>query len=347
MSAMPVVLVTGGYDHKIRFWEATSGVCAKTINFGDSQVNCLQISADKSLLAAGGNPLINLFDINSSSMSGDDKPVLTYDRHTSNVTSVGFQKDRKWLYSGSEDGTIRVWDPRSNVCTRTYDMSVPVNTVALSPNERELVGGDQSGNIKIWDMVADRCREELQPIVDVPIKSISIAFDESLVAVASQKGKLLVYSPSKTNGKQLELAHELQAHDDYLLKCVVSPDVNTIATTSADNVSICWPYLPRCYIFPESLEHSLMPSLSLSFLSSCCLFRMRTDDQAVEYCDLGAGAHVGPAPALGLGCRFFGRLAISSERKLRPKRQAVGPAHRRGGTPVLGTQPGHHVCRVE
>ena len=49
---MPVVLVTGGYDHKIRFWEATNGACARTLTFGESQVNCLQISADKSLLVA-------------------------------------------------------------------------------------------------------------------------------------------------------------------------------------------------------------------------------------------------------------------------------------------------------
>jgi WD40 repeat protein len=46
-------LATGGYDHKIRFWDATSGSCTRTIQFGDSQVNCLQISSNKSLLAAG------------------------------------------------------------------------------------------------------------------------------------------------------------------------------------------------------------------------------------------------------------------------------------------------------
>ena len=87
---LPVVLVTGGYDHKIRFWEATSGVVEKTLSFGESQINCLQISQDKSLLAAGGNPQIQVFDVNSS--GNDSKPILTYDDHTNNVTSVGFQK---------------------------------------------------------------------------------------------------------------------------------------------------------------------------------------------------------------------------------------------------------------
>ena len=161
---MSVVLATGGYDHKIRFWEPTSGMCAKTLAFGDSQVNCLEISADKSLLVGGGNPFIQIFDINSS----EDKPILTYDGHTSNVTSVGFQKDLKWLHSCSEDGTVRIWDPRSNSSTRVYDCGAPVNSVALSPNQAELITGDQNGFVKIWDLDADACREEYLPVPDLP-----------------------------------------------------------------------------------------------------------------------------------------------------------------------------------
>jgi len=241
MAQMPVVLVTGGYDHKIRFWEATSGICTRTLSFGDSQVNCLAISADKSLLAAGGNPQIHLFEIMNSSASGEDKPILTYDRHTGNVTALGLQKDKKWLYSGSEDGTIRIWDPRANVSTRTYDNGACVNTVAIAPNEMELVSGDQNGNVKIWDLRADACREEHQPVPDAPVKSISIAFDYSLMSVALQKGKVAIYSPNEDGGaNKLNLSHEFQAHDNYLLKCVVSPDVNMLATTSADKTIKLW-----------------------------------------------------------------------------------------------------------
>ena len=37
---MSVVLVTGSYDHEIRFWEAWSGICSKTIaRTGESGVN--------------------------------------------------------------------------------------------------------------------------------------------------------------------------------------------------------------------------------------------------------------------------------------------------------------------
>lgn len=61
-----VVLATAGYDHTIRFWEATTGRCYRTLQYTDSQVNKLEITPDKQYLAAAGNPLIRLFDVNSS-----------------------------------------------------------------------------------------------------------------------------------------------------------------------------------------------------------------------------------------------------------------------------------------
>ncbi len=35
---MSVILVTGSYDHEIRFWEAWSGICSRTIARGESGV---------------------------------------------------------------------------------------------------------------------------------------------------------------------------------------------------------------------------------------------------------------------------------------------------------------------
>lgn len=61
----------------------------------------------------------------------------------------GFQKDGKWMYTGSEDGAIKIWDIRAPSCQRNYDVGSAVNTVALHPNQAELVSGDMDGNIKV------------------------------------------------------------------------------------------------------------------------------------------------------------------------------------------------------
>ena len=48
------------------------------------QVNKLEITTDKRLLAAAGNPQIRLFEV----ASGNNQAVLTYEGHSANVTAV-------------------------------------------------------------------------------------------------------------------------------------------------------------------------------------------------------------------------------------------------------------------
>jgi WD40 repeat protein len=39
--------------------------------------------------------------------------LVTLQGHTANVTSLAWQNEAKWLVSGSEDGTVKIWDVRS------------------------------------------------------------------------------------------------------------------------------------------------------------------------------------------------------------------------------------------
>lgn len=87
--------------------------------------------------------------------------LITFEGHTSNVTTVGFQKDSKWIYSSSEDGSVKIWDLRTPGFQRDYESRAPVNTVALHPNQAELVSGDQKGNIRVWDLTTNTCSCEL------------------------------------------------------------------------------------------------------------------------------------------------------------------------------------------
>jgi len=155
---MSVILATAGYDHKIKFWEAPSAVSTKTLTFPDSQVNRLEITPDKQFLAAAGNPHIHLYEINGvgggTTVGGSSAqgPVLSCEGHTGNVTSLGFQIHGRWMFSGSEDGTLKVFDLRSPSFQRSFDARSPVRSVALHPNQLQLVSGDASGSVKVWDL---------------------------------------------------------------------------------------------------------------------------------------------------------------------------------------------------
>lgn len=236
--AQAVILATAGYDHTIRFWEALSGICYRTIQYPDSQVNTLVITPDKRYIAAGGNPQIKLFEVNSSNPNS----ITSFEGHTGNITSIGFQKECRWMFSGSEDGTIKIWDLRfPPTCQRDYDHKGPVNCVALHPNQGELISGDQNGSIKIWDLTANACTHELVPEEGVPIRSISVAADGTLLVAANNRGNCYIWKME--NGRDttdLKPILKLEAHETHILRCLLSPDVRLLATCSADGSIKIW-----------------------------------------------------------------------------------------------------------
>ncbi len=51
------------------------------------------------------------------------------------MTAVGFQKDCNWIYTGSEDGSVKICDLRANGYQRSYFSKEAINTVVIHPNE--------------------------------------------------------------------------------------------------------------------------------------------------------------------------------------------------------------------
>ncbi len=237
MAEKSVILATAGYDHTVRFWQAPTGVCQRTLQHADSQVNALEITPDKQYLAVAGNPSVSLFECHTNNAN----PVTTFAGHTSNVTSVGFPKNAKWMFTGSEDGSVKIWDLRAPGYQRDYRGKSPISTVALHPNQGELICGDEDGNIRIWDLSANMCSSELIPDGNTPIRSLSIASDASTLVAASNRGTCFVWKMSSAkNVPSLELTHKIDAHSSYILKCLLSPDSKVLATASADETIKLW-----------------------------------------------------------------------------------------------------------
>lgn len=230
-SDMSVILVSSGYDQTIKFWEALSGICSRTIQHNDGQVNRLAITPDKRFIAAAGSRSIRLYDIKSN----NPNHTVSFDDHTANVTAVAIQADGKWLASSSEDGTVKVWDMRTGHVQRSYKHKCPVNDVVIHPNQGELISCDDDGNVRIWDLGENACVHRLIPEDDVAVRSVSVASDGTMLVAANNKGNVYVWS--MVNNRDSTVLHPLtkfSAHDTYITKVLLSPDVKHLATCSAD-----------------------------------------------------------------------------------------------------------------
>ncbi|ORZ40119.1 WD repeat-containing protein wat1 [Catenaria anguillulae PL171] len=248
-AAESVILVTGGYDHTIRFWEALSGACVRTIQHTESQVNKLTISPDKRFVIAAGNPHVRFYDIQTSSSSApgsqpsanasaaSSTPVMSFDGHTGNVTGVQFSSDGRWFATCGEDKTVKLWDLRSPTPTREYEHHAPVTDVQIHPNQAELVTCDQAGTVKVWDLFANTCTHQLLPEEDVAMRSVAISADGATLIAGNNKGNCYIWKWIKS---ELRPIKQLLAHKKYLLKCIMSPDATKFVTCSADSTVKVW-----------------------------------------------------------------------------------------------------------
>jgi len=270
-----VILATAGYDHTIKFWQAHTGKCIRTLQHADSQVNALEISPDGQLLAAAGYQHIRMFDVHGSNSSG---PVVNYEGVDKNVMSVGFHEGSQWMFTGGEDGTARTWDLRMRnlQCQCVFQANAPVNSVVLHPNQHELIVGDQNGVVHIWDMRA-KASESYTPEPGASIQCVAIDPAAKFIACTTIKGTVYVSSARGAVDKENEALNgggggekggvgggdssnksrgpsgnaappparlapikKIDAHKRYALKCKFSPDSSILVTSSADRTCRVW-----------------------------------------------------------------------------------------------------------
>ena len=286
-----VLFLTSGYDQVIKFWDPLSATCTRTIPYPESHVNTMALSSDKKYLLVGSNPNCRVFDVAKPGGNSANTPVLVYQGHTGNVTAVGAQRDFKWIFTGSEDKKIKIWDTKHPRCRREYLNNSPINYALLHPNQGEIWSIDQRGSLKIWDLVSDTCTQELIPEEGVPGQSISLCPLGSLAAMGNYKGNIYLWRlQGGTGGDQCELLPValIRAHSNsYITKVLISPDGKRLASASRDGTIKIW----------STLDFTLVRSLvghskwvwDVAFSADSAYLISASSDQTAKLWDAASG----------------------------------------------------------
>lgn len=107
----------------------------------------------------------------------------------------------------------------------------------------------------MYNLRAGKCSHEFMPDDETAVRSISISSDGAYCCAATNRGRCYVWQLKPNEANSFELVSSWDAHSRYILKCVFSPDISTLATASADMTVKVWDVSKKFELFKTLKGH--------------------------------------------------------------------------------------------
>ncbi|WP_333237885.1 TIR domain-containing protein, partial [Microcoleus sp. AT13-A5] len=167
--------------------------------------------------------------------SGDARERNLLQGHEGSVLSVALSLDGKTIVSGSQDGTVRLWDTSGKAIGQPFKgHEGSVLSVALSLDGKTIVTGGGDGTVRLWDTSGKAIG---QPFKGHKGEVNSVAFSpdgKTIVSGSSDKTVRLWDTSGKAIGQPFK------GHENTVKSVAFSPNGKTIISGSWDKTVRLW-----------------------------------------------------------------------------------------------------------
>ncbi|KNZ82248.1 hypothetical protein J132_04209, partial [Termitomyces sp. J132] len=201
------------------------------------------------------------------------------------VKCFSFSLDGKFIVSGSDDSSVRVWDASSGVQLQELNGHTDlVTSVAFSPNGKPIVSSSYDKSVRVWDAFSGA---QLQELIGHTDEVTSVAFSPDGKSIVSGSNDNTVRVWNATSGAQLQ---ELNGHTHWVTSVAFSSDGKSIVSGSFDESIRVWNAFNGAKL--QELNGYTGSVISVAFSLDGKFIVSGSDDNSVRVWDASSGTQL-------------------------------------------------------
>jgi WD40 repeat protein len=256
--------------------------------------------------------------------------IRTLEGHSQEILGLALTPDSRWVVSASLDGTLKVWDLETGLCSRTLrGHSDWVYGVAITPDSMWAVSGSRSKTLKVWDLETGQCLRTLHGHSD-SVFDIAVLPDGRRAVSASCDATLKIWD-LKTG----QCLSTLEGHTGPVECVAVTPDGKQAVSASEKTLRV-WD-METCLCLRTMEGHSgNVNGIAVTPDGKQAVSASR--DKTLKVWDLGTGLCL---QTIESRCSFDG-VAVTPDGK-----RAISASFVDGPLEVWELETGHCLCRLD
>jgi len=242
------LVASAGFDRLIYFW-TVYGECDNlaVIKGHTGAVMELQFSTDGSMLfSASTDKTIAVWDIE------EGERIRKLKGHQTFVNCVGCaRRGPQLLCSGSDDGTVKLWDARRKGAISTFQSTYQVTATCFNDTAEQIISGGIDNELKVWDLRKNACLYKMRGHSDT-VSGMELSPEGSYLLTNSMDNTMRIWDvrPFAPQERCVKIMSGHQhTFEKNLLRCAWSPDGSRVAGGSGDRFVYVWDTTSRRVVY--------------------------------------------------------------------------------------------------